>query len=66
MTWPSKRRGKLTRKERAHDSFYSYEEGIKALREQHIRRHAIEPRQNNAEEMGWWNEGELPKGEARK
>ena len=55
---------RLTAAERAQDSFLSYEEGIRALREQHIRRHAINPRPGNAEEQAWWDEGE--KREARK
>ena len=55
---------RLTLKERAQDSFLSYEEGIRALREQHIRRHAINPRPGNVEEQAWWDEGE--RKEARK
>jgi hypothetical protein len=49
---------RLTPRERADDSFRSYEEGWKAIRERHIRAHAIQPRKDNPEEQRWWAEGE--------
>jgi hypothetical protein len=47
-------------REAADDSAKSYDEATKAIRERHIRNHAIAARRGNAEEEAWWNEGPKP------
>ena len=41
------------------DSRRSFDLALAALREQHIRRHAILPRSDHPEEMRWAEEGEV-------
>ena len=50
------------RPEAADDARRSYDEAIAALREKHIRAHAIRPRDGNVQEQAWWDEGSKGRG----
>lgn len=50
------------RREAEDDSRKSYYEAIKALRERHIRAHAIQPRPDNPEELEWARQGPRQEG----
>lgn len=39
------------------DSRKSYEVAIRALRERHVRAHAVTPNPDDPEEQRWWDEG---------
>ncbi len=44
------------------DAAKSYEAAIRALREKHIRAHAVTPNRDDPEEMLWWDEGQRKEG----
>jgi hypothetical protein len=50
----------LNPQEAADDSRKGYDLAVACLREMRIRRHKIQPRPDNRQELRWWLEGEIP------